>query len=62
MNVLVRQHLRKDTDLSSYSPDQLDAIADEINARARKGLRSQSALAVYGELLNNSRQHSALIH
>jgi len=38
MNGLVRQYLLKDTDLSGYTQQQLDAIADEINARPRKGL------------------------
>ena len=38
MNDLVRQYLPKGTDLSIYSQEQLDAIADEINNRPRKGL------------------------
>ena len=38
MNGLVRQYLPKGTDLSIYSQEQLDAIADEINNRPRKGL------------------------
>jgi IS30 family transposase len=62
MNGLVRQYLPKGTDLSSYSQEQLDAIADEINARPRKGLGVRSPLAVYRELLINSPQHSTLIH
>lgn len=61
-NGLVRQYLPKGTDLSGYSQEQLDAIADEINGRPRKGLGVRSPLAVYRELLQNSPQHSTLIH
>ena len=38
MNGLVNQYLPKGTDLSVYSQEQLDAIADQINKRSRKGL------------------------
>ena len=62
MNGLVRQYLPKGTDLSIYSQEQLDAIADEINNRPRKGLGVRSPLAVYRELLVNTPQHSTLIH
>lgn len=61
-NGLVRQYLPKGTDLSIYSQAQLDAIADEINNRPRKGLGVRSPLSVYRELLINSPQHSTLIH
>ena len=59
---LARQYLPKGTDLSIYSQEQLDAIADEINYRPRKGLGVRSPLAVYRELLLNSPQHSTVIH
>jgi hypothetical protein len=49
-------------DLSGYSQEQLDAIADQINNRPRKGLGVRSPLAVYRELLLNSTQHSTLVH
>lgn len=62
MNGLVRQYLPKGTDLSGYSQEQLDAIADEINNRPRKGLGVRSPLSVYRELLVNTHQHSTLIH
>lgn len=62
MNGLVRQYLPKGTDLSGYSQEQLDAIADEINDRPRKGLGVRSPLAVYRELLLNSSHSSTLIH
>ena len=61
-NGLVRQYLPKGTDLSGYTQEQLDAIADEINNRPRKGLGVRSPLAVYRELLLNSSQQTALIH
>jgi IS30 family transposase len=50
------------TDLSFYSQEELDAIADEINNRPRKGLGVRSALIVTRALLLNSAQHSTLIH
>ena len=61
-NGLVRQYLPKGTDLSIYSQGQLDAIADQINARPRKGLGVRSPLAVYRELLINNPQSSTLVH
>ena len=61
-NGLVRQYLPKGTDLSIYSQELLDAIADAINNRPRKGLGVRSPLSVYRELLINSPQHSTLIH
>ena len=61
-NSLVRQYLPKGTGLSVYSQEQLDAIADEINGRPRKGLCVRSPLAVYRELLINNPQHSTLVH
>ena len=61
-NGLVRQYLQKGADLSIYSQEQLDAIADEINGRPRKGLGVRSPLAVCRELLINNPQHSTLVH
>ena len=55
-------YLPKGTDLSVYSQEPLDAIADQINDRPRKGLGVRSPLAVYRELLINSPQHSTKIH
>jgi hypothetical protein len=62
MNGLVRQYLPKGTDLSTHSQEQLDAIADQINNRPRKGLGVRSPLAVYRGLLLNSTQNSTLVH
>jgi IS30 family transposase len=61
-NGLVRQYLPKGTDLSLYSQEQLDAIADVINNRPRKGLGVRSTLAVYRELLLHPPEQSILIH
>ena len=61
-NGLVRQYLPKGTDLSIYSQEQLDAIADEINGRPRKGLGVRVPLAVYREILINNPQHSTLVN
>ena len=62
INGLVRQYLPKGTDLSVYSQEQLDAIADQINNRPRIGLGVRSPIAVYMDLLMNTHQHSSLIH
>ena len=61
-NGLVHQYFPKGADLPIYSQEQLDAIADEINGRPRKGLGVRSPLAVYRELLINNPQHSTLVH
>ena len=58
----MRQYLPKGTDLSIYSQDQLNRIADEIINRPRIGLGVRSPLAVYRELLINNPPHSTLIH
>ena len=57
-NKLIREYLPKGTDLSGYSQEQLDAIADEINNRPRKTLGWASPIEVYraylGKLANDS--------
>lgn len=62
MNGLVHQSLPKGTDLSIHGQGQLNAIADGINNRPRKGLGLRSLLVIYRELLLNSLQHSTHIH
>lgn len=63
INGLVRQYLPKGTDLSGCSQQQLDAIADEINNRPRKGLGVRTPLAVYRQLLVTYAQpQSTLVH
>lgn len=62
INGLVRQYLPKGTDLSGYSQEQLDAIADEINNRTRKGLGVRTPLAVYRQLLlSHTEPQSSLV-
>jgi IS30 family transposase len=60
-NGRVRQYLPKGTDLSGHSQEQLDAIADQINNRPRKGLGVRSPLAVYRQLIQNNPQHATLV-
>jgi transposase, IS30 family len=61
-NGLVRQYLPKGTDLSGYSQEQLDAIADEINARPRKTLAWSSPLEIYGQWLARLQTQPDLVH
>ena len=61
-NGLVRQYLPKGTDLSGYSQDQLDTIADEINNRPRKTLNAYSPLEVYRDVLINHHVAPTTIH
>ena len=50
-NGLLRQYFPKGTDLSGYSQQQLDAVADELNGRPRMTLGWRTPLAVYAEHL-----------
>ena len=61
-NGLVLQYLSKGADVSSYSQEQLDAIADEINNRPRKDLGVRSPMAVYCELLINNPKNAIPVH
>lgn len=52
-NGLVRQYLPKATDLSGYSQDDLNAIAQEINERPRKCLDYQTPEEVFNQAIQN---------
>jgi IS30 family transposase len=59
-NGLLRQYLPKGTDLSVFSQDELDAIADEMNNRPRATHDWDSPIRVFAAILNadNQRQLS----
>lgn len=53
-NGLLREYLSKGTDLSVYSQEELDEIADSLNTRPRKTLDWRTPLEVYAEVLKKS--------
>lgn len=54
-NGLVRQYLPKGTDLSEYTQEQLDEIAEEINNRPRKSLDFATPNEVFQQLAFNEK-------
>ncbi len=50
-NGLLRQYFPKGTDLSGYSQEQLDAVADQLNGRPRMTLGWRKPIEVYAEQL-----------
>ena len=52
-NGLLRQYLPKGTDLSIYSQEELNAIADSLNTRPRATLNWHSPLQVLAQILAN---------
>jgi transposase, IS30 family len=61
-NGLLRQYLPKGTDLSIYSQDELDAIADSLNHRPRATHDFHSPLEVFAAILATASQSSTPIH
>jgi IS30 family transposase len=58
-NGLLRQYLPKGTDLSAWTPAQLQAIAAELNDRPRKRLRYHTPRETFAKLLADDLQRVA---
>jgi len=61
-NGLLRQYLPKGTDLSVYSQEELDAIADSLNNRPRATHNFASPLAVFRAMLESLDQPDSAKH
>lgn len=61
-NRLIRQYLPKGTDLSLYSQDELDGIADSLNSRPRATHNWHTPLEVLAQTLANSHKPSSSVH
>jgi IS30 family transposase len=61
-NGLLRQYLLKGTDLSTFSQDDLDNIADSLNSRPRATHAFNTPLAVFAHMLAQIQQTPDSIH
>ena len=61
-NGLLRQYLPKGTDLSVYSQEELDAIADSLNTRPRATHNWLTPLQVYAAALASAHQPDTSVH
>ena len=59
---LLRQYLPKGTDLSIYSQDELDAIADSLNSRPRATHAFHSPLEVFATILEKASEPATPVH
>ena len=61
-NGLLRQYLPKGNDLSVYTQEELDAIADSMNNRPRATHNWRTSVEVFAQTLASSHKPSTSVH